>query len=354
MMATKSLMRRLARLRRFFSALLGAMTRRKRRRSSTSVPPSNDQIDTTTASPSETPGGEPPSEYGPSGSEEPGTVVAPARPHGVAEPDAALSPDSGAAATSAATATLGSRFTAGTGADQSNATAGAPAETAAPTVVFHDQSAHAVEPPGTTLDPTCATQVDAPTAPGISETDEPLHEVVAPQTSAMPNDAVRPLPDVTPTVPAQFVHVIEPGEPIFAPTGTPQSVPPAAPDAIEVDESPASALAPEPQAAINEVILPAPSSTMESGQDPATVTDVRDADGSTPQDADSLPGAESMATIDEPDLDAALALQKMDAEAKALPDDSEIRGAETEQPRSRRAASQRRASPSERRPEPST
>ena len=345
-------MRPLAHLRRFFSALIGAMTRRKRSRSRTSVPPSNDPIDTTTASRSETAVGEPPSEYPASGSEEPGTVVAPTRPHGVAERDAALSPDSGVAATSADT--LGSRFTAGTYADQPNATAGAPSETTAPAVVFHDQSAHAVEPHGTIPDPACATQVDAPTAPGVSETDEPLPEVVAPQTLAMPNNAVRPSPDITPTAPAQSVHAIEPGEPIFAPTGTTQSVPPAALDAIEVDESPASASAPEPPAAINDVVVPSPSSTNEPGQDPATVTDVRDANGSTPQGGDSLPGAESMATIDEPDLDAALALQEMDAEAKALPDDSEIGGAETEQPWSRRPASQRRAAPSERRPEPST
>ena len=353
-MATKSPMRPLARLRRFFSALVSAVTRRKRRRSHTSVPPSNDPIDTTTASRSETAVGEPPSEYAASGSEEPGTAVAPPPPHGVAERDAALSPDSGVAATSAATDTLGSRFTAGTGADQSNATAGAPPETTAPAAVFHDQSAHALKPPGTIPDPTCATQVDAPTAPGVSKTDEPLPEVVAPRTSAMPNDAVHPSPDATPTAPAQSVHAIELGAPIFVPTGTPQSVPPAAPNAIEVDESPASASALEPQAAINDVIVESPSSTNEPGQDPATVTDVRDANGSTPQDPDSLTGSESMATIDEPDLDAALALQEVDAEAEALPDDSEIGGAETEQPRLRRAAFQRRASPPERRPEPST
>ena len=344
-MATKSLMRPLAHLRRFFSALIGAMTRRKRRRSRTSVPPSNDPIDTTTASRSETVVGDPPSEYAVSGSEEPATVVAPTRPHGVAERDAAVSPDSGVAATSAAADTLGSRFTAGTSADQPNATAGAPSETTAPAVAFHDQSAHAVEPHGTIPDPACATQVDVPTAPGLSETDEPLPEVVAPQTLAMPNNAVRPSPDATPTAPAQSVHAIEPDEQIFAPTGTTQSVPPAAPDAIEVDESPASASAPEPQAAINDVIVPSPSSTNEPGQDPATVTDVRDANGSTTQDADSLPGAESMAPIDEPDLDAALALPGMDAEAKARPDDSEIGGAETGQPRSRRAASKRQPEP---------
>ena len=243
---------------------------------------------------------------------------------------------------------------AGTGADQANATAGAPTETTAPTVVFHDRPAHAVEPSETILDPTCATQVDPPTAPGVSEPDEPLPEVVDSQTSAMPNDAVRPLPDDTPSVPAQFVHPIEPGEPIFAPTGTPQSVPPAPPDAIEVEESPASAFVPEPQAPVNDAVVPSPSSTNEPGQDPGTVIDVRDADGSTPQVADGLPGAGSMATIDEPDVDAAIALQEMDAAAKAVPDDSEIGGAETEQRRSRGAVSQKRASPSERRPEPST
>ena len=84
------------------------------------------------------------------------------------------------------------------------------------------------------------------------------------------------------------------------------------------------------------------------------MTDFRDAIGSTPHDADSLPGSESMATIDESNLDAALALQEMDAEAEALPVDSEIDGTETEQRQSRRAASRRRVSPSERRPEPST
>ena len=169
----------------------------------------------------------------------------------------------------------------------------------------------------------------------------------------MPNDAVRPSPDVTPTAPAQSVHAIEPGEPIFAPTGIPQSVPPAAPDAIEVDESPASALVPEPEGAINDAIVPSPSRTNEPGQDPASVTDVRDADRSTPRVADSLPSAGSMATIDEPDVDAATALQDLDAEAKALPDDPETGGAEAEPPRSRWAV-QKRASPSERRREPST
>ena len=353
-MATKSLMKPLTRLRSFFSALISALTGRKRRRRRRSVPPANDPIDTTTASPSETAVGELHSDDPASGSEEPGTVVAPAGPNGVAERDEALSPDGGAAGTVAATDIRGSRFAAGTSSDQSNATAGTPPETTAPPVVFHDQSAHALEPRRTMPDPTCATQADAPTPPGVSETDEPLPEVFAPRTSALPNDAVRPAPDATPTAPAQFAHAIEPGESIIVPTGTPQSVPPGAPSAIEVDESPASASALEPRAAINDVIVAPPSSTKETGEDSATVSNVRAANGSTHQTADRSSGSENMETIDEPDPDAALALQEIDAEAETLPDSSEFGGAETKQHRSRRAAPRRRASPSDRRPEPST
>jgi hypothetical protein len=223
-------------------------------------------------------------------------------------------------------------------------------------MVMHDQSVHAVEHPEPTPDPTCATHGDAK-APDALEAEELLPEAVAPQASLTPNDAAALSTDATTTAPAQSVHATEPGEPISVPTDATLSDASAAPEAFEVEGPPASAPALETSAAVDDAVVPSPGSTSEPGRNAALVTDARDADGSTPRGADSMPVADSMAAVDEPDLDAALALEEgsdADAEAQPAPDDSEVGGAETEQPRSRGPASQRRAPTWERRPEPST
>ncbi len=347
-MAKKGLMRPLTLLRRFFSAVISALTGGKRWWSRTSERPFDDPVDTKTASRSEADVGESRSEEAASGREESGTVAAPARPNGGCEREETFLPGGGVAGI--ATDTVGSRFTTGAGSAQPKA-AGPPPETTAPPVVLKDQSDHALGPRRASPDPTRATEVDAPTAAEVSETDSPLPGTIALRTPEFPKDGVHPSPDAGPTDLTQSVGEVVPAESLIDSTGNPR---PEAPNAIEIDESPASTSALEPQAVVDDAVVALPSSTKEPGKDEAAVTGVRTADSSTLRNAGSLPISETMATINESDAAGTLALQEMDAEAETPSDDSEFDDAETEQPRSRRTTSQRRASTSDRRPEPST
>jgi len=220
---------------------------------------------------------------------------------------------------------------------------------------MHNQSVIAVEPTEPIPHPICAIQMDAPTAQEILEPEEPLPIAATPHTSAVQSDAVAPSPDLAMTVAAQTVYATGPKEPpLPAPSCAAQSDARTDPEAFENEEPPASVAAPENLASNDAVVAPA---TSRFQGDAALLSVVREARGFAPEADDILPGTEDIATVDESDLGAALALEEeinADAEVETTLDDSLIGGAETEQPRSRRLGPQRRTSTWERRPEPLT